>query len=103
VPSTLTPEQENQAQQLADQMKVQAGDHFLMIARTLVATEERTLFGQTEFDIRDQVLKLVGTAYSLHLSQKKTATAAPPSTAPNAAKPPRSTVTARGSRKASEA
>jgi hypothetical protein len=102
VPTPLTPEQETQAQQLAAQMKEQAGDQFLAVARLLVATEERTLFGQTEFDIRDQVLKLVGTAYSLHLSQKKTATAAPPSTAPSADKPPRSTVTARGNRKVSE-
>jgi len=103
MPTTLTPEQETQAQQIVTKLKEQANDHFLAIARTLVATDERTLFGQTEFDIRDQVLKLVGTAYSLHLSQKKTATAAPPSTAPSAAGPLHSTVTARGNRKASEA
>lgn len=71
MPTTLTPEQETQAQQIVTKLKEQANDHFLAIARTLVATDERTLFGQTEFDIRDQVLKLVGTAYSLHLSQKK--------------------------------
>ena len=55
---TLTPELEAQAQQLAAQLKEQAGDQFLAVARLLVATEERTLFGQTEFDVRDQVLKL---------------------------------------------
>jgi len=103
VPTNLTPEQEAQAQQLAAQLKEQAGDQFLAIARTLVATEERTLFGQTEFDIRDQALNLVGQAYSLHLAQKKTATAVPPLTAPSAAKRPRSTATARGNRKASGA
>ena len=84
-------------------MKEQAGDQFLAVARLLVATEERTLFGQTEFDVRDQVLKLVGQAYSLHLAQKKTAIAARPSTVRSAAKRPRSTVTARGNRKVSEA
>jgi hypothetical protein len=67
----LTPEQEVQAQQLATKMKEQAGDQFLAIARTLVVTEERTLFGQTEVEVRDQVLKLVGQAYTLHLAQKK--------------------------------
>ena len=77
---TLTPELEAQAQQLAAQLKEQAGDQFLAVARLLVATEERTLFGQTEFDVRDQVLKLVGQAYTLHLAQKKTATAARRST-----------------------
>ncbi len=69
--TTLTPEREAQAQELAAKMKEQAGDQFLAVARLLVATEERTLFGQTEFDVRDQVLKLVGQAYSLHLAQKK--------------------------------
>ena len=68
--TTLTPEREAPAQELAAKMKEQAGDQFLAVARLLVATEERTLFGQTEFDVRDQVLKLVGQAYSLHLAQK---------------------------------
>ena len=97
----LTPELEAQAQQLAAKMKEQAGDQFLAVARLLVATDERTLFGQTEFDVRHQVLQLVGQAYTLHLAQKKTATAAPPSTAPTAATRPPTTATARGTRKAS--
>ena len=99
--ATLTAEQEAQAQQLAATMKEQAGEQFLAVARMLVATEERTLFGQTEFDIRDQFLKLTGQAYTLHLAQKKTAIAVPPSIARRAAKSPRSTVTANGTPKAS--
>jgi hypothetical protein len=98
---TLTAEQETQARELAAKMKEQAEEHFLAVARMLVATEERTLFGQTEFDIRDQFLKLTGQAYTLHLAQKKTATAVPPSTARSAARPPHSTATARGVRKVS--
>ena len=43
---TLTAEQEAQAQQLAVKMREQAEDQFLAVARLLVATEERTLFGQ---------------------------------------------------------
>ena len=74
---TLTPEQETQAQQLAAQLQEQAGDQFLAMARLLVATDERTLFGQTEFAVRDQALQLVGQAYTLHLAQKKPVTAAP--------------------------
>ncbi len=99
--ATLTAEQETQAQQLADTMKEKAGEHFLAVARILVATEERTLFGQTEFDIRDQFLKLTGQAYTLHLSQKKTVTGAPPSTARSAVGPPRSMRTAPATPKAS--
>jgi hypothetical protein len=78
---TLTAEQEAQAQQLAAKMREQAEEQFLAVARLLVATEERTLFGQTEFAIRDQFLKLTGQAYTLHLAQKKTVTAGRPSTA----------------------
>lgn len=99
--SELTPEQEAQAQQLAAQMKEQVGDHFLAVARMLVATDERTLFGQTEFAVRDELLKCVGQAYTLHLAQKKTATAARPSTARRAAKLHRSTATETATRKAS--
>jgi hypothetical protein len=82
-------------------MREQAEDQFLAVARLLVATEERTLFGQTEFAIRDQFLKLTGQAYTLHLAQKKTATAGRRSTARSAAKPPRSIATATATRKAS--
>ena len=98
---TLTAEQEVQAQQLAAKMREQAEEQFLVIARLLVATEERTLFGQTEFAIRDQLLKLSGQAYTLHLAQKKMATAGRPSTARSAAKPRRSTATATATHKAS--
>ena len=98
---TLSPEQEAQAQQLADKMKEQAGEQFLAVARTLVATEESTLFGQTEFDVRDQFLKLIGQAYTLHLAQKKTAIGARPSTVRSAAKRLRTTATASGTRRAS--
>ena len=98
---TLTPEQETQAQQLAAQLQEQAGDQFLAMARLLVATDERTLFGQTEFAVRDQALQLVGQAYTLHLAQKKTATAAPRSTVRSAAARLRTRATARATRKAS--
>jgi hypothetical protein len=99
----LTRDQEAQAQQLADQLKQSASEQFLAIARRLIATDEQSLFGQTEFDLRDEALKVVGQAYTLHLAQKKTATTAPPSTAQSAASPPHTTASANESRKASGA
>ncbi len=87
--TTLTAEQEVQARELAAQLQLQAGDSFLAIARLLVATDEASLFGATEFAIRQHALHLISQAYSGHLAQKKTATAAPRSTARSAAKPPR--------------
>jgi len=91
---TLTPEQEAQAVKLAAQMKEHASDPFLAIARLLVATDESTLFGATEFAVRKHALELVSQAYSLHLGQKKTATAGRPSTVPCVAERQRTTVIA---------
>jgi hypothetical protein len=82
----LTAEQEVQARQLAEQLKQQAEDPFLAIARLLVATDESTLFGATEFAIRKHALELISKAYSLHLAQKKTATEVRRSPARNAGK-----------------
>ena len=90
----LSPEQEAQAVQLAEQLKQQAGGPLLAIARLLIATDESTLFGATEFAIRKHALEVISQAYSLHLSQKKTATAAHPSTARSAAKPRHTTSSA---------
>jgi hypothetical protein len=66
-------------------LKQQADDPFLAIARLLVATEDSTLFGATEFAVRREALHLISKAYSLHLGQKKTATAAHRSPARSAA------------------
>lgn len=99
--STLTSEQEAQARKLAEQLKEQAGDSFLGIARLLVAADESNLFGEREFAIRKHALELLGQAYTAHLAGKKTATEARPSTAPTATKPPPSTATASETRKVS--
>jgi hypothetical protein len=97
----LTPEQEAQARQLAEQLKQQADDPFLAIARLLVATDESTLFGATEFAVRKHALELISKAYSLHLGQKKTATAAHRSPARSAARRRPSTPTADATRNVS--
>ena len=86
----LSPELEQKAQELAARIKSRSADAILEMARRLVATTDDTLFGRTEFALRDQALRLVAEAYAEHLP-KKVATPPPPSTA-NA--PPPSTGTA---------
>jgi hypothetical protein len=86
----LSPELEAKAQELATRIKARSADAILEMARRLVATTDETLFGDTEFALRDQALGIVADAYAEHLP-KKVATPPPPSTAPSANGPPRST------------
>jgi len=62
----LPPAQEAQAQELAT-----------AIARDLVACDDASLFGDTEFRVRDAILRVAAKAYRQRLAQKKTATRAP--------------------------
>jgi hypothetical protein len=71
----FSPEREAEAQQLAQAIRQATADEVLDIARALVATEEATLFGDTEFQVRDLVHKIGAKAYQAYLAQKKTATA----------------------------
>jgi hypothetical protein len=98
---TLTPEQEAQARRLAEQLKKQAEDPFLAIARLLVVADESTLFGATEFAIRKHAQEIIAQAYSLHLAQKKTAIAARQSPARSANERPPTTATENAVPKAS--
>ena len=90
---TLTPEQAQQAAQLAADLRDQADDIFREVAELLSTVPDAQLFGDTEFAVRDRVLKLVAHAYTARLAQKKTATSEPGSTARGAAGRPRSTAT----------
>ena len=90
----LSPEQEAKAQELATRIKARSADAILEMARRLVATTDDTLFGDTEFALRDQAQGIVADAYACHLP-KKVATPRPPSTAPTADDAPRSTGTAK--------
>jgi hypothetical protein len=85
----LSPELEAQAQELATRITARSADAVLEIARRLVVTTDETLFGDTEFALRDQALRLVAHAYAEHLPQK-VGIPVPPSTAPSANGPPRS-------------
>jgi hypothetical protein len=73
----LSPAQEAEAQQLAQAIATAAHEELLQIARTLVATDRATLFGATEFRVRDLILGVAAKAYQQHLAQKKTATPPP--------------------------
>jgi hypothetical protein len=73
----LSPDQEAEAQRLAQAIAAAAQDELLQIARTLVASDRTTLFGATEFRVRDLILGVAAKAYQQHLAQKKTATTLP--------------------------
>jgi len=94
----LTPQQEALAQQLADALRQGTDDLITQIARTLAATTDATLFGDTELRLRDLAHLIAARAYQLHLRDKKTATTAPGCPAPAAASPPATTATARAPR-----
>jgi hypothetical protein len=90
----LAPELELKAQELAARIRSRSHDLILDMARRLVSTTDETLFGQTEFALRDSAQGLVAEAYTAHL-EKKVATTAPVATAPTADAAPASTTTAR--------
>jgi hypothetical protein len=96
----LSPELEAKAQELAARIKARSADAILEMARRLVATTDDTLFGDTEFALRDRAHGIVADAYAEHPPQK-VGTPLPPSTAPTAKDAPRSTGTARGRSKRS--
>lgn len=74
---SLSDTQEAQAQKLAQAIAHASYDDILHIARTLVATDNASLFGDTEFTVRTISHRIAATAYRQHLEQKKTATKGP--------------------------
>jgi parvulin-like peptidyl-prolyl isomerase len=88
--STLSVEKEAEAQVLALRIRELADEEFVAMARLLVSKPEHEIFGETEYELRDIVLKVGAKALEEHLRQKKTATAAPASIVPSASKPPSS-------------
>ena len=93
-PPPLTPQQQALAQELAAAIRLGTDDLVTQIARTLAATTDATLFGDTELRLRDLAHLLAARAYQLHLRDKKTATTGPGCLAPAAASPPATTATA---------
>ena len=87
----LAPEQEAEAQALAARLRPPVEEDLLALARLLVSKEDRDLFGETEFEVRDVVHQLGAKAYSTHLAGKKRGAKAPASSARTAGKAPSST------------
>jgi hypothetical protein len=67
----LTPEQEAEAQQLADRVMIRTREEVLQIARLLVSKPDRELLGKTEFDIRDRVHRIGAHALETALKERK--------------------------------
>ena len=90
-PVPLSAEKETEAQALAARIRELADEEMVQMARLLVSKPEHETFGDTEYELRDIVLKVGAKALEEHLRQKKTATAAAASIAPPVHKPPNST------------
>ena len=73
----LSPEQQADAQALAQAIRAAAADEFDELARTLVSTEDQHLFGANEFKVRELAHKIAAKAFEQRLAQKKSATTAP--------------------------
>jgi hypothetical protein len=95
ISTTLTVEQEAEAQHLAQRIQAETQADILALARLLVSKRQSEIFGATEFQARDIVHRLAAKAFEVHLAEKKTATSAVASSAPTASKPPSSTTTGR--------
>lgn len=67
----LSPKLEAKALELATRIQLQSSEIVLQLARELVTTTDATLFGATEFRLRDEALKMVGVAYNEQIGQKK--------------------------------
>jgi hypothetical protein len=92
-PVTLSADKEAEAQALAARIRELAEEELVAMARLLVSKPEHETFGDTEYELRDLVLRVGAKALEEHLRQKKTVTAAAASIAPPANKPPSSKAT----------
>jgi hypothetical protein len=67
----LTPEQEAEAQRLADLIVQKTKEEALLMARLLVSKPDRELLGATEFEIRERVHKIGALAIETAVNQRK--------------------------------
>jgi hypothetical protein len=67
----LTPEQELEAQRLADSIAVRTKEELLEITRLLVSKQDHELFGKTEFEVRDLVHKIGARAIETAVNERK--------------------------------
>jgi hypothetical protein len=71
---SLTSEQELEAKELEAKIRQAIEKDVTALAQLLVSKADKDLFGQTEFDVRELVLRIGAKAYEQRLREKKTAT-----------------------------
>ena len=74
VTENLTAEQQREAKALEAKIRVAIDREVTSLARLLASRDDKDLFGKTEFEVRDLVLKIGAKAYEELLREKKTAT-----------------------------
>lgn len=90
----LTPQQEEEARRIEDVMRGAATLEFRRMARLLASRENRNLFGETEFLLRDAMHRIGAKGLDAALSErKKRDTKGRASSAPTATKTPVSSAT----------
>jgi hypothetical protein len=72
----LSAEQQQEAKLLEAKIHLAIDQEIADLARLLVSKSESDLFGLTEFEVRELVLRVGAKAFQEHLRGKKTATAA---------------------------
>ena len=73
----LSAQQEVEAKALEAKIQTAVQKEIADLARLMVSKSDRELFGQTEFQVRDLVLRIGAKVYQEHLREKKTAIKAP--------------------------
>jgi hypothetical protein len=73
----LSTEQEVEAKALEAKIQAAVQREIADLARLMVSKSDRELFGLTEFQVRDIVLRIGAKVYQVHLREKKTATKVP--------------------------
>jgi hypothetical protein len=69
--TTLTVEQEAEAQRIAVIIGRRAQEEAIRMARLLVSKSDAEIFGQTEFDLRDRAHDLAAHALETALAERK--------------------------------
>ncbi len=69
----LNEAQEQEAKILESKIRLAVDQEIARLARLLVSKSEAELFGATEFQVRDLVLRIGAQAFQEHLRGKKTA------------------------------
>jgi len=77
MPEKLPPDQDVAAQQLAEELRDAIEGELLEMVQLLQQADPASLFGATEFTIRDLALQIAAKAYQQRLAQKKMATTPP--------------------------